>query len=184
MQGGVLSPALLLPASCFPCRDKSIEGEKGRSANHVRLCFRTPFSICGFLYPNITNQAGLLFQARYRRDSLFETLSAHIKSRTAYLRAAAFWRWRLFLARRGRRSLQSLENIVFDNPNNHWLSLFQKTIRWFLNFVGTGVLDGPFSYSNLLSNKTKERKVLLCFLLLTFLSRKKSKTHPHSPQLS
>ncbi len=46
MQGGILSHALLLPTSLYPCRDKSIEGDKGRSANHNRTLF-------GFLLSNV-----------------------------------------------------------------------------------------------------------------------------------
>ena len=35
VQGGTLSHALLLPTSLYPCRDKSIEEDKGRSANRM-----------------------------------------------------------------------------------------------------------------------------------------------------
>ena len=51
MQGGVLSATLLLPTSSVLRRDKSIEEEGGRSANHFGTLFQTPFSICRFFKP-------------------------------------------------------------------------------------------------------------------------------------
>ena len=48
MQGGTLSRALLLPTSLYPCRDKSIEEDKGRSANRAGISFGFLFSFVGF----------------------------------------------------------------------------------------------------------------------------------------
>ena len=48
VQGGTLSRALLLPTSLYPCRDKSIEEDKGRSANRAGISFGFLFSFVGF----------------------------------------------------------------------------------------------------------------------------------------
>ena len=71
------------PNVLFPCRDKSIERERGRSANRIRIV-QTPISICRFFSQSSRTKQDLLFLSREIKSKQKESNSKkHLKLKIA-----------------------------------------------------------------------------------------------------